>query len=172
MDSKRGGRLPLGNESKLKSMFKRPLSRLAATPPNDKKKPNYSLQRDYTVLAKQKKVSSILGDSNLRSKLESILKDQSKGKKQPKSVQPLPDDQHERPTTSKWQPSLAHSHGTHQMSAVSGPLVLIPIDDLDRSQYLAADALVRCKLASVYRLADLLGWCKFSHNLISVCLCL
>ena len=144
------------------SLFKSPLSgAAAATPPNGKgKKPNYGLQRDYRVLAKEKKVSTILKDLELRSKLESIVQDQAKGKKPSNKAQSSPVDRRDD-TYSKPHP--------HQLLAISGGRgIVIPINDLDMSTHSPAEAQLRGKLAAVHRLADMLGWCRITHSHITV----
>ena len=135
-----------------------------ATPPGKRKKVNYGLQRDYKVLTRQKTVSSILSNLELRSKLESILQDQVRGKKMTRP------DQHEETPGRYLPPDQPHPRAVRHALPLSGgaPGIVIPIDDLDESKYSPAEALVRCKLASMFRLADLMKWCCFGHEHMTV----
>ena len=50
--------------------------------------------------------------------------------------------------------------------------VVIPIDDVnDKKEYSEEEKLVRCKLASLYRLVDLMGWSQEIFTSISVSTC-
>jgi len=147
--------------------YQSPVSRAAAaTPPGGKrKKTNYGLQRDYTVLARQKTVSSVLNNLELRSKLESIVQDQAKGKKRTR-----PDHQHtpDEDTPGRLPPPMQPRRAVQHAFSGCAPGIVIPIDDLDESKYTPAEVSVRCMLAAVYRLADLMGWCLFGHDHITV----
>ena len=126
-----------------------------------KKLSNYDLQRDYTVLAREKKVTTILEDIKLRSKLESILHEQMEGKITPKASHPL-----SYPCPSGWQ---KEARPLHQQLRVRG--IVIPINDVcgeAASRYTLAESQVRCKLAAVYRLADMFGWSQLINNHITV----
>lgn len=137
---------------------------LKAVPQVSRKRPNYVLQRDYTVLAREKKVSTILEDLELRSKLESILQEQVEGKKKPKATRPPPGDWHD-------EISFKALQNIHKPAALSSHGILIPINDLrgeDASKYTPAEKQTRCKLAAVYRLVDIFGWSQLIYNHITV----
>lgn len=131
-------------------------------------KTSYVLQRDYRVLEREKRVTTILNNENFRAELESILQSQKDGSAQPKrtNLQKLQD------SSLSMEPRTggAHAH-------VSVGEAVIPINDLrgvNASKYTIAQRQARCKLASVYRLVDMFGWNQliYNHITVSVSLCL
>ena len=134
-----------------------------------KKRSTYGLQRDYRVLEREKKVSTILEDSDFRSQLENILQGQFEGKNKP-----IPTT---RPQPNQWLEDLGsralHRGSKQHVTAAAGYReMVIPIDDLSGgihgSKYTLAEQQSRCKLASIYRLVDIFGWSQTIHNHITV----
>ena len=129
-----------------------------------KKKTPYSIQRDYRVLEREKRVTTILNDERFRSELESILQGQKDSSTHPKmtNLQKLQDE--------------ASSSSPRRVSRATGVVgsttaAVIPIDDLrgvSGSKYTVAERQMRCKLAAVYRLVDLFGWSQLIYNSITV----
>lgn len=129
------------------------------------KRSTYGLQRDYRVLEREKKVTSVLENHGFREELETILQGQLEGKTRPfPSTRPSPDqwlaDLHQRTS----------SQGARQPATVHREVV-IPINDLSgilASKYTMAEREMRCKLAAVYRLVDMFGWSQLIYNHITV----
>ncbi len=126
----------------------------------------YGLQRDYKVLEREKKVSTILENSDFRLQLENILQGQLEGKDKPKPTRPQPN---------QWLEDLgsgrAHHGSKHQAASGDYRESVIPINDLSGihgSKYTLAERQTRCKLASAYRLVDIFGWSQTIHNHITV----
>ena len=128
-----------------------------------KRRSTFGLQRDYRVLEREKKVSTILEDAAFRSQLEGILQGQLEGKKKPNLARPQPN---------RWPDDSALHHGSqHQTPASRYGETVIPIDDLGGirgSKYTLAERQTRCKLASVYRLVDLFAWSPTIETHITV----
>lgn len=142
------------------SGFKNPLQH--------RRRPNYGLQRDYRILEREKKVSSVLENAPFRAALESILQGQLEGKDRPAPTRPTPD---------QWLQDLGQrppqQQGPRQpVATVASGGQVIPINDLSgvaaTSRYTLAQRESRCKLAAVYRLADMFGWSQSTYNHITV----
>lgn len=126
------------------------------------KKP-YSIQRDYKVLDREKRVTTILGNDQFRAQLESILQAQKDGSAHPKKT-----------NLKKLQETSFHSPS--RVTKMTGALgsateAIIPIDDLrgvSSSKYTVAEKQARCRLAAVYRLIDMFGWSQVIYNSITV----
>uniref|UniRef100_A0A452GN44 Uncharacterized protein n=1 Tax=Gopherus agassizii TaxID=38772 RepID=A0A452GN44_9SAUR len=59
----------------------------------------------------------------------------------------------------------------HLFFCLSGLGMVTPINDLpgiDTSSFVKGEKLTRCKLASLYRLADLFGWAHLANSYITV----
>ena len=129
-----------------------------------KKKTPYTIQRDYRVLEREKRVTTILNDERFRSELESILQGQKDASTHPKmtNLQKLQDEAS----------SSSPSRVTRATGVVgSATAAVIPIDDLrgvSGSKYTVAERQTRCKLAAVYRLVDMFGWSQLIYNSITV----
>lgn len=146
-----------------------PPPRLRSGPPpsssslRPKKRSTYGLQRDYRVLEREKKVSSVLEDLPFRSELERILQGQLEGKNRPKPT---------RPSADQWLEDLSSKALRQPVAVASGQgETVIPINDLRGitvSKYTLAERGTRCKLAAVYRLVDMFGWSQLIYNHITV----
>lgn len=149
-----------------------PLAPPAPPPPIDpppllkpKKRSTFGLQRDYRVLEREKKVSGVLEDHGFRAKLEGILQGQLEGRNPPKPTT--------RPTPDQWMADLRlQQPGSRQPVAagLGGWEAVIPINDLNGTEYTMAERERRCQLAAVYRLVDMFGWSQLIHNHITVSL--
>ena len=137
------------------------------------KKRSYVLQRDFKVLEREQKVTTLLGREAFRSELENILRGQLEGTGEPKRTRPLSPG-----AISPGRSDLAGHKSRHPSSAVTsmmggggGGEPIIPINDLrgaDASKYTVAERDQRCKLAAVYRLVHMFGWSQLIYNHITV----
>lgn len=128
-----------------------------------KNKTPYSIQRDYRVLEREKRVTTILSNDSFRAKLESILQAQKDGSAQLKrtNLQKLQQDATTPPNRS--------SKTTGAIRSATE--TIISIDDLRgviASKYTLAEKQTRCKLAAVYRLIEMFGWSQLIYNSITV----
>lgn len=127
------------------------------------KKTPYTIQRDYKVLEREKRVTTILSNDHFRAQLESILQSQKDGSAHPRKT-----------NLQKLQESSSHSPS--RITKTTGALgsateAIIPIDDLrgvSSSKYTLAEKQTRCKLAAVYRLVEMFGWSQLIYNSITV----
>lgn len=126
-----------------------------------KKRSTYGQQRDYRVLEREKKVSGVLEDHDFRAKLEGILQGQLEGKNRQKPTT--------RPTPDQWLADLRLQPGSRQPVAAGWEAVM-PINDLNGTNYTMAERERRCQLAAVFRLVELFGWSQLIHNHITVSL--
>ena len=132
-----------------------------------KKPTNYRLQTDFKFLEREKKVSAVLDNSTFRQELEGILQGQLEGKNRPAPLT--------RPSPDQWlsdqRPQRPGITDQQVGVAVGGGERVIPINDLRGAalaKYTVAQRETRCKLAAVYRLADMFGWNKITHTHITV----
>jgi len=129
------------------------------------------------LLKKRQKVTTMLGNLQFKSELEEILKGQLSG------GQP----EHSKPRkfhVADYDVDMLPGKGSRRRSqftgVTGGATNIIPINDLrgvNASKYTVAERLLRCKLASLYRLVDWFGWGHIIYNHITVsgctiCVCL
>ena len=133
---------------------------------------SYVLQRDFKVLEREQKVTTLLGSEAFRSELENILRGQLEGTGEPKKTRPQSPG-----AMSPGRLEMGHKsrHPSAKVTSVMGGGVggepIIPINDLrgtDASKYTVAERDQRCKLASVYRLVHMFGWSQLIYNHITV----
>lgn len=122
------------------------------------------VKEDMRQMESRQRVSSILNSQAFREELESIIADQLKHGPHPASLIALQQisDLLLPNTNSRWQ--QVNSMG-------KGGSVLIPINDIrgiDTLNYAKGERLLRCKLASLFRVIDLYGWTTGINNHISV----
>lgn len=136
------------------------------------KKRSYTLQRDYKVLEREQRVTTLLGSDAFRSELENILRSQLEGTGQPRRTRPQsPSALSPGRSADNPQKSTRHPASTTMMVGGGGGEPVIPINDLrgsDASKYTVAERDQRCKLASVYRLVHMFGWSQLIYNHITV----
>ncbi|CAF0727263.1 unnamed protein product [Brachionus calyciflorus] len=130
------------------------------------------VKEDMRQMESRQRVSSILNSQAFREELESIIADQLKHGPHPASLIALqqiselllPN------TNSRWQ--QVNSMGKVNLTDIAGGgSVLIPINDIrgiDTLNYAKGERLLRCKLASLFRVIDLYGWTTGINNHISV----
>lgn len=137
-----------------------------------KEKRAYTLQRDYRVLEREKRVTRILGNHAFRSELEGILQGQLDGSRgRPKLSQALRDLQENVVPAA----ALEAAHGRRSAGGpgVAAGSSIIPVNDLRgarSSRYVLFERQLRCKLASLCRLVDWFKWSQLLDNHISVSL--
>lgn len=133
---------------------------------------SYVLQRDFKVLEREQKVTTLLSSEAFRSELENILRGQLEGTGEPKKTRPQSPG-----AISPGRLEMGHKsrHPSTMVTSVMGRGVggepVIPINDLrgtDASKYTVAERDQRCKLASVYRLVHMFGWSQLIYNHITV----
>ena len=124
----------------------------------------YSLQRDFNVLAREQRVTKILGSDAFRAELEDILQSQLEGTWSPPKTRALHALQE---GVAPAVPGVATA-GRH-----AGMLhaAVLPINDLRgalASRYTLTERQLRCKLASLCRLVDWFQWSQLVQNHVSV----
>ena len=135
---------------------------------NTPKKRSYGLQRDFRLLEREQKVTTLLNSEAFRSELENILRGQLEGTGEPRRTRPQSPG-----AVSPGRTDFGHKV-RHPSSAVTGMVggeAIIPINDLRgvaASKYTVAERDQRCKLASVYRLVQMFGWSQLIYNHITV----
>ena len=124
------------------------------------------------LLKKKQKVTTILGNDQFRAELEGILKAQLGGEqpRKPRQFRDPSEGQFDTTSTFKNVPPLLPRRGSLYGGVAMGNGV-IPINDLrgvNASRYTIGERQLRCKLASLYRLVDWLGWGQAIYNHITV----
>ncbi|KAM9311111.1 beta-adducin isoform 2-T2 [Gastrophryne carolinensis] len=119
------------------------------------------LRQDFNVMEQKKRVTMILKSPSFREELESLIQEQMKKGNNSSNIWALRQ-------IADFMASTAPS--VFPTCPTSSPMVA-PINDLhcNESVPLAkGERLMRCKLASVYRLIDLYGWAQLSGTLASI----
>lgn len=122
------------------------------------------IKEDMRSMESRQRVSSILNSQAFREELESIIADQLKHGPHPSSLIAL------QQISDLLLPN-ANSRGQKAGSHSNAGSVLIPVNDIrgiDTLNYAKGERLLRCKLASLYRIMDLYGWSAGIANHISV----
>ncbi|XP_003475244.1 gamma-adducin isoform X1 [Cavia porcellus] len=119
------------------------------------------LRQDFNMMEQRKRVTQILQSPAFREDLECLIQEQMKKGHNPTGLLALQ--------------QIADYIMTNSFSGFSSPPLSLgmvtPINDLpsaDTSSYVKGEKLTRCKLASLYRLADLFGWAHLANTYISV----
>ncbi|NXG64697.1 ADDG protein, partial [Hemiprocne comata] len=119
------------------------------------------LRQDFNMMEQRKRVTQILQSPAFREDLECLIQEQMKKGNNPTGLLALQQIA-EYITASSFagfsSPSLSHG-------------MITPINDLpgiDTSSFVKGEKLTRCKLASLYRLADLFGWAHLPNAYITV----
>lgn len=134
---------------------------------------NYDRRRRFIgleLLKKRQKVTTILGNDQFRAELEGILKGQLGGNGQPRRPRQFCHDISETQFDTTGMQGKMPRHGSFTGMGSH----IIPINDLrgaNASKYTIAERQLRCKLASLYRLIDWLGWGQSIYNHITVSFC-
>ncbi|KAM9065014.1 gamma-adducin isoform X1 [Sarcophilus harrisii] len=119
------------------------------------------LRQDFNMMEQRKRVTQILQSPAFREDLECLIQDQMKKGHNPTGLLAL-------------QQIADYVMASSFSGFASTPLSLgmvTPINDLpgaDTTSYVKGEKLTRCKLASLYRLADLFGWAHLANSYITV----
>ncbi|NWZ21413.1 ADDG protein, partial [Asarcornis scutulata] len=119
------------------------------------------LRQDFNMMEQRKRVTQILQSPAFREDLECLIQEQMKKGNNPTgllALQQIADY------------ITASSFAGFSSSSLSHGMVT-PINDLpgiDTSLFVKGEKLTRCKLASLYRLADLFGWAHLPNAYITV----
>jgi len=123
------------------------------------------IKEDMRCMESRQRVSSILNSQAFRDELESIIADQLKHGPHPSSLVALQQISELLLPNTNQRGQKAGSMGNN------GSNLLIPVNDIrgiDTLNYAKGERLLRCKLASLYRIMDLYGWSAGIANHISV----
>lgn len=124
---------------------------------------------DMRQMGQRQRVKTILNSKEFRDELEEIITDALKHGPHPASLIALQQiSELLLPHTSRWTTVSSLSR--------AGGSVIVPINDIrgvDSQGYSKSERLLRCKLASLYRLIDLFGWSQgiYNHITVRVCVC-
>ncbi|KAM7171061.1 gamma-adducin isoform 2-T17 [Macrochelys suwanniensis] len=119
------------------------------------------LRQDFNMMEQRKRVTQILQSPAFREDLECLIQEQMKKGRNPTgllALQQIADY------------IMASSFAGFSSSPLSIGMVT-PINDLpgiDTTSFIKGEKLARCKLASLYRLADLFGWAHLANSYITV----
>ncbi|XP_019615463.1 PREDICTED: alpha-adducin-like isoform X2 [Branchiostoma belcheri] len=141
-----------------------PQSPVAETKQSKVKRP-VDIQQDVHEMEKRKRVSLILNSQAFREELEEIIESQIKSGPHPASLIALQQISELILPQARVPTSVLSGGG---MRATG---IVIPINDLrgvDAMSYSKGEKLLRCKLASLYRLVDMHGWTNLIYNHITV----
>ncbi|KAK2535926.1 Add3 isoform A [Columba livia] len=119
------------------------------------------LRQDFNMMEQRKRVTQILQSPAFREDLECLIQEQMKKGNNPTGLLAL--QQIAEYITASSFAGFSSSPLSHGM--------ITPINDLpgiDTSSFVKGEKLTRCKLASLYRLADLFGWAHLPNAYITV----
>ncbi|XP_030917577.1 gamma-adducin isoform X1 [Geospiza fortis] len=119
------------------------------------------LRQDFNMMEQRKRVTQILQSPAFREDLECLIQEQMKKGNNPTGLLAL--QQIAEYITGSTFTGFSSSSLSHGM--------ITPINDLpgvDTSSFVKGEKLTRCKLASLYRLADLFGWAHLPNTYITV----
>lgn len=143
-------------------------SRVQWVTPPSLRKPNrpYRVQCEFKSLERQQRVTSVLNSGEFRNELENILQGQLAGRKPPRPTKAL-----QTPHENVFPASqVGGSWGLDQQRS-STPGAVVPINDLrgaNATIYTLAERRLRCKLASLCRLAHMFGWESLIYTHLTV----
>ncbi|CAH1258302.1 ADD1 [Branchiostoma lanceolatum] len=139
-------------------------SPVAETKQSKVKRP-VDIQQDVHEMEKRKRVSLILNSQAFREELEEIIESQIKSGPHPASLIAL------QQISELILPQARVPGSVLSGGGMRATGILIPINDLrgvDAMSYSKGEKLLRCKLASLYRLVDMHGWTNLIYNHITV----
>eukprot|EP00069_Balaena_mysticetus_P020269 bmy_02800T0 len=149
------------------------------------------LRQDFNMMEQRKRVTQILQSPAFREDLECLIQEQMKKGHNPTGLlalqqiadyimansfsgftsPPLSTFTNRSSTNSNTSQIEEWYEKRHDGGNMQGLGMVTPINDLpgtDTSSYMKGEKLTRCKLASLYRLADLFGWAHLANTYISV----
>ncbi|NXY67583.1 ADDG protein, partial [Glareola pratincola] len=119
------------------------------------------LRQDFNMMEQRKRVTQILQSPAFREDLECLIQEQMKKGNNPTGLLAL----------QQIAEYITASSFAGFSSSSLGHGMITPINDLpgiDTSSFVKGEKLTRCKLASLYRLADLFGWAHLPNAYITV----
>ncbi|XP_053528362.1 alpha-adducin isoform X1 [Artibeus jamaicensis] len=126
------------------------------------------LRQDFNMMEQKKRVSMILQSPAFCEELESMIQEQFQKGKNPTGLLALQQIADFMTTTV---PNVYPAAPQGGLAALNMSLGMVtPVNDLRGSDSIAYDKgekLLRCKLAALYRLADLFGWSQLIYNHIT-----
>ncbi len=142
------------------------------TPPSSRKiKRSYRLQWEFKALERQQHVTTILNSGEFRNELENILQGQLAGRKPPNLPKVAENPLQNVPPPPPL-PLIGSSVGVAGGGKLGSPHpFVVPINDLRgvyATKYAVAERLLRCKVASLCRLAHMFEWGQLIYNHITV----
>ena len=128
-------------------------------------------RRDFglELLKKRQIVTTILGNDKFRAQLEDILKTRLGGDRKarkPRQFHDIDEQQFDTTSALKNMPQCGSPYGGIAMG--NNIITINDLHGVDGSKYSIAERQLRCKLASLYRLVDWLGWSQGIYNHITV----
>ncbi|XP_076364026.1 protein hu-li tai shao-like isoform X6 [Tachypleus tridentatus] len=118
------------------------------------------IEQDMKEMERRKRVETIMNSQMFREELERIIDSQMSERYSSSSLAAL-----------QQVSDLLLPHASRTSSALRTSRCLLPINDIrgvDGLRYAKGEKILRCKLASVYRLVDLYGWSDSIYNHITV----
>ncbi|XP_042312325.1 gamma-adducin isoform X2 [Sceloporus undulatus] len=119
------------------------------------------LRQDFNMMEQRKRVTQILQSPAFREDLESLIQEQMKKGNNPSgllALQQIADY------------IMASSFAGFSSSPLSAGLItaINDLSGIDTTTFVKGEKLIRCKLASLYRLTDLFGWAHLPNSFITV----
>ena len=133
----------------------------------------YTIAKDVSSLEESKPVTKILRRGSFRTKLEDIFRDITGGSN-PAALRRLQDNVVPASRIEKAMKQNQQILSTQHATSPPGTHV-IPVNDLtgiNKDKYMLSERLARCKLASLYRVIERMGWTHEIYNHISVSACI
>ncbi|XP_074542153.1 adducin 3 (gamma) a isoform X1 [Halichoeres trimaculatus] len=118
------------------------------------------LRQDFNVLEQKKRVTQILQSPAFKEELESLIQEQQRKGNNPTGLLAL------RQIADFFMASSVAGFNTSPLSLG----MVTPINDMygvESSTLVKGEKLIRCKLASLYRLVDLFSWAHFANSYIT-----
>ncbi|CAJ1053228.1 adducin 3 (gamma) a isoform X1 [Xyrichtys novacula] len=118
------------------------------------------LRQDFNVLEQKKRVTQILQSPAFKEELESLIQEQQRKGNNPTGLLAL------RQIADFFMASSVAGFNTSPLSMG----MVTPINDMygvESSTMVKGEKLIRCKLASLYRLVDLFSWAHFANSYIT-----
>jgi adducin len=144
---------PVKNQDEIDDEYRRELERPA------------DVKEDMRQMGQRQRVTMILNSREFRDELEALITDALQHGPHPASLVALQQiSELLLPHTSRWTTVSSLSR--------AGGSVIVPINDIrgvDSTSYSKSERLLRCKVASLYRLVDLFGWSQGIYNHITFC---